>query len=95
LLVLPYLQSHTAKPTPRKKIAANSTTSILYKENYKMPLPIFVAIILLLPTHAPESNWNLQSLTKGKTANAISPFVARPPPYNETVFVVNNKCFFL
>jgi hypothetical protein len=95
LLVLPYSQAHTAKPTAQQKMAANPPTNILYKKNYNMPYAIFAAIICFGLTHAPESNWDLQDLTKGKTANAVSSFVAHPPPYNETVFVVNNKCFFL
>jgi len=45
-----------------------------------MPCAIFAAIICFGLAHAPESNWDLQDLTKGKTANAVSPFVARPPP---------------
>jgi len=49
-----------------------------------MPYAIFAAIICFGLTHAPESNWDLQDLTKEKTANdAVSSFVARPPPNNE------------
>jgi len=48
-----------------------------------MSYAIFAAIICFGLTHASESNWDLHNLTKGKTANAIFPFVARPPPSNE------------
>jgi hypothetical protein len=48
--------THTVLQTARKKIVANPPTSILYKESYKMSNPIFATILLLLPTHAQESN---------------------------------------
>jgi len=45
-----------------------STTVSCKKEDSAQSMPhlIFAAILLLLPTHAPESNWDLQDLTKGK-----------------------------
>jgi len=57
-----------------------SAASILYKKNYNMSYAIFAAIICFGLTHDPENNWDLQDLTKEKTANAVSSFVARPPP---------------
>jgi len=77
---MPCSQTHTALHTARKKNAANPSQAYCTEKKYNMPHPIFAAILLLSPTHAQESNWDLQNLTKGKTAIAIFPFVAHPPP---------------
>jgi len=41
------------------------------------------AIILPLPTHAPERTMGIVKPNKRKIANAICSFVAHPPPFEK------------
>jgi len=69
-----HLASHTQKKLrqiPRKHIV---------QKKLQYALPYICRNSFALPTHAQESNWELQNLTKEKTAIAIFSFVARPPP---------------
>jgi hypothetical protein len=56
--------TRTILQTARQENSGKSTASILYRKIYKMPYPIFAAIILPLPTHAQGSNPTMLSNTR-------------------------------
>jgi hypothetical protein len=55
--------SHLIKNRTQKNYG-KSAASILYRKNYKMPYPIFAAILLPFLTHAQENNPSVFSSTR-------------------------------
>ena len=91
-----YFPAHVANakiphcPPRSKTMSANPTQAFCAKKITKCPAQYLPPLFCFGLTHAPVNNWDLHDLTKGKTANAVSPFVAHPPPCKRKAFA-NNK----
>jgi hypothetical protein len=74
--------------TARQENSGKSTTSILYRESYKISHPIFAAIILPLPTHAQKSNPATFSNTRYLCNNKPLPPVEPAEPAAQGIILI-------